>query len=115
MLLVHLRPTASATATGTTSATSATLAEQVWALLEQSLSHRLVLVMDEVRELDPQLVDQLVSLQHRIHAHDGIMRLCGLSRANLEALKACELDSHFACYHDRDEAVMGHPRPNQPR
>jgi anti-anti-sigma regulatory factor len=94
---------------------AASLAEQVWALLEQNFTHRLILELDDVGPLDSHLIGQLVWLQNRIHGHDGIMRICGLSSVNQELLRQCELEGHVPCYRDREEAVMGQPWPNRPR
>jgi anti-anti-sigma factor len=90
-------------------------ADEVWHLLEQHLMHRLVLEMDDVGHLDSNLVGQLLSLFKRIHAHDGMMRVCALSAANEDVLHACRLESHFPRYADREEAVMGQSNPRQPR
>jgi anti-anti-sigma factor len=90
-------------------------AEQVWALLEQHFTHRLVLELGEIKYLDSYLVGQLVWLYKRIHTHDGIMRLCELSAANEEVLHACRLDGHFPQYRTREEAVMCQSQPRQPR
>lgn len=91
------------------------LAEQVWALLEQHFTHRLVLELDEVGRLDSPLIAQLVWLQERIHEHDGIMRICGLSSRNQDLLRQCSLDGRLPSYRDREEAVMGQSLPKQPR
>jgi anti-sigma B factor antagonist len=88
-------------------------AEQVWALLEQHLTHRLVLEMRDVDEVDAELADQFVWLYKRIHTHDGIMRVCELSPGCEEVLHACASEGHFGHYCNREEAVMGQPR--QPR
>jgi hypothetical protein len=98
----------------------AVLAEEVWALMEQNMAHRLVLEMDEVDALDGELVEQLIALEGRIAAVDGKMRLCGLNRKAQEALKVCLADgdepgTRVACFRDREEAVMGQPRPRLPR
>jgi len=82
------------------------LAEAVWALLEQNFTHRLVLELDRVELLRSYLIGQLILLQKRICAHDGLMRICGLSGANYESLEHCGLGSHFPQYATRNEAVM---------
>src|SRR5262245_34919438 len=62
------------------------LADEVWALLEKSLTHRLVLELDDIDLLTSHLIGQLMWLRKRIHSHDGIMRLCGLSAYNAAVL-----------------------------
>ena len=90
------------------------LAEQVWALLEQNFSHRLVLELDRLEFLPSYMIGQLVWLYKRIHTHGGMMRICGLSPANRDVLRLSRLQEHFPFYADREQAVMGH-RPPQPR
>jgi anti-anti-sigma regulatory factor len=94
---------------------SPTLAEQVWGLLEQTLIHRLVLDLSEIDRLDSKLIDQLLWLQKRIHAHEGIMRVCGLSSQNEQVLRDHPDAGQIAHYRDREAAVMCQDRPRQPR
>ncbi len=91
------------------------LAEHVWFLLEQNFTYRLVLEMSDIDRLDSYLIGQLAWLQKQIQAHEGMIRICGLSSGNQEILQASKLDSHFAPFRDREEAVMGQSRPKQPR
>jgi anti-anti-sigma factor len=91
------------------------LAEQLWALLEQHFTYRLVLEMDEVRLLNSHLIGQLIRLCRRIEEHDGVLRLCGLSPYNCQVLHTCRLDRQLLPYQDRREAVTGCPRPQKPR
>jgi len=86
---------------------SSTFAEQVWSLLEQQFTHRLVLEMTDVTYLDSQLIGQLVWLYKRLHAHDGLMRICGLSESNQHVLNICRLDGRLPSFRSREDAVMG--------
>jgi anti-anti-sigma factor len=90
------------------------LADEVWALLNQSFTRRLVLEMHEVPFLHSYLIGQLVLLGKRLHAENGLMRICGLSAANQDTLRACHLESRFPLYSSREDAVMA-SRPIQPR
>ena len=91
------------------------LAEQVWLLLEQNRTYRLVLELDAIDCLLPELIDQLASLQKRIHAHDGTLRICGLSEENARLLHDSERSSLLPQFCNRESAVMGRARPRQPR
>jgi hypothetical protein len=91
------------------------LAEHLWSLLEQNLTHRMVLELNAIGRLTPGLVEQLVSLQKRIHAHEGTLRICNLSDANANLLDESEWSSLLPHFCDREAAVMGHVRPRQPR
>jgi anti-anti-sigma factor len=100
---------------GATAADAMDFAEQVWALLEQHLTHRLVLELGDIELLDSHLVGQLIWLYKRIHTHDGMMRVCELSETNEDVLRTCRLEGHFPQYRNREDAVMGHSHPRQPR
>jgi anti-anti-sigma regulatory factor len=90
------------------------LADQVWALLEQHFVYRLVLELDGLPLLRSQLIGQLVLLHKRLAQHGGMMRICGLSARNQQALRTSRLEPHFPHYRDREDAVLG-GRPAQPR
>ncbi len=91
------------------------LARNLWSLLEQHFTYRLVLEMDEVDMLDSHLIGQLLALGKRIQDRDGILRLCGLSEHNQQMLDTCRLSNHFLSYRNREEAVLGPGRPHNPR
>src|SRR5262245_25054142 len=91
-----------------------TLAEQIWAILQQSFTYRLVLELDEIGLMNSCMIAQLVLLSKRINSHGGLLRLCGLSAGNQEVVHMCRLDGCLPNYPNRGDAVMGH-RPLQPR
>jgi anti-anti-sigma factor len=91
------------------------LADRIWSLLEQHLTHRLVLELHGVPVLTSHLIGQLIDLYRRIHEQDGVMRLCGLSAYNRHVLHTCRLDDHLPSYDDLHEAVLGYAAPRKPR
>jgi len=91
------------------------LADALWELLRRHLTYRVVIELDEIPVLSSHLVGQLVKLFKRIRERDGVMRLCGLSSYNLQVLRTCRLEEHFAPYENRHDAVMACPLPRQPR
>jgi anti-anti-sigma factor len=91
------------------------LGDQVWAVLEQNRTHRLVLELDDIDCVTSGLVGQLLRLQKRIHAREGLLRICGLSAANAEVLEQCGLAGQIPQASSREDAVMGSARPKQPR
>jgi anti-anti-sigma regulatory factor len=93
----------------------ADLAESLWSLVERHFTYRLVLECDEVPRLDSTFVAQLLVLDRRLHAHDGRLRLCGLSELNQQVLSRCRLSGRFPSFRDRSHAVLGDHRPMQPR
>ncbi len=86
-------------------------ADQVWSLLEQHFTHRLVLEFGEIDFLNSALVGQLVWLYKRIHTHDGILRICELTDMQHEVLRVSRLGGYFPRYRNREDAVMGHAWP----
>jgi anti-anti-sigma factor len=107
-LYIHVRPPLEA------GCEEIDLAETVWEKLEQEFTYRLVLELDELPAMRSWTINELVKLHKRIVAHDGMLRLCGVSDANQEALRLCRLHDRFPQYRTRNDAVMGH-RPTQPR
>jgi anti-anti-sigma factor len=94
----------------------ASLAEDIWAILDNHLTYRVVLDMDEVAQLTSLLLGQLVALQARVDAHGGMVRVCGLSPLNENVLDITHLRDRIPCYGSRGEAVHGSiQRPVQPR
>jgi anti-anti-sigma factor len=93
---------------------SVSLAEEIWRMLEQEFTRRLVLEMQDVSVLPSELIAELVRLHKRISAHGGLMRLSGLSEANQKVLQQCRLADRFPQFANRPDAVMGqhsnHPR-----
>jgi anti-anti-sigma regulatory factor len=92
-----------------------TFAEHVWELLQQNLTHRLVLELAGVDLLDSHLVTQLLWLSRRIAAQGGVIRLSELSTKNVEVLRARGLEAQFPLYRNRTDAVMCCSQPRQPR
>ena len=90
-------------------------AEQVWAMLQQHFTNRLVLELGEVDRLDSHLVTQLLWLHKRVQAQHGVIRLSELSAENEGVLQACGLEGQFPPHRSREEAVMGRSHPRQPR
>lgn len=87
-----------------------TIHETLWSLLEQHLTYRLVLEMDEVSSLCGDVINQLVVLNERLRAQGGLLRICGLDEENIQTLRVDHPHVHFLHYRSREEAIMGHPK-----
>ena len=83
------------------------LADELWSLMERHFVYRLVLEMDQVKLLQSYLLGQLVLLNKRIHEHDGVLRVCGLSAFNQEVLERHKLSGRLPVYGNLEEAVLG--------
>jgi anti-anti-sigma regulatory factor len=96
-------------------AATRSLAEQIWSLLEQNFTYRVVLELGDIEQLDSLLIEQVLWLDKQIRDHGGMLRLCGLSPENRQLFVEAGLEGHVAHYCDREQAVMGSARPLQPR
>lgn len=83
------------------------LADEIWSLLDQHFTYRLVLDVSAVPHWDRHLLSQLLLLQRRIRHHGGLMRICGLSSESRELVESSRLNGRFPNYGDLEEAVMG--------
>ena len=90
------------------------LAEQIWSILTQHFTYRLVLELERVPLLRSELIGQLMMLQKRISDHDGMLRICGLSPGNQQVLRTCRIAPRLPHYLNREDAVLG-ARPHRPR
>lgn len=90
------------------------LVDTLWSLLEQHFTRRLMLECVELPQLNSMLIGELITLNKKLQAAGGVLRLCGLSEANREMLQIASLDSHFTHGDTRAEAVLGY-RPEKPR
>lgn len=90
------------------------VAESIWNVLDQSFTYRVVVELDRVTLLRSYVLGQLVLLARRVHAHGGVLRICGLTPHNQEMLRISRLEELLPGYRDRGEAVMC-SRPKQPR
>ena len=105
-LFVHLNP-ADEQWTDTTG-----LADALWGLLEQQFARRLVLELQDLPTLSSSLLGELVRLHNRIDRRGGLMRLCGLSQRNLDALRLTRLQRCLPHYGSREDALHGgYPKP----
>jgi hypothetical protein len=87
-------------------------AEAIWERMDQQFCYRVVLEMDRIPLLRSWLIGQLVLLHKRVAAHDGLMRLAGMSDGNQDVLHMVRLADRFPQYVDRGAAVMGwRPKP----
>lgn len=92
------------------------LAETLWAALQDHLVYRVVIELYDLPLLDSYLIGQLVLLHKRIHTHDGVLRICGLSAHNQQVLSDCQLGGRLPHFSNREEALLGRLyRPWQPR
>ncbi len=100
-LFVRLIPT------NNTSSYTSEFVEPVWDVIDQHFIYRIVLEMDQLDQVSSELIDQLLILQQRVWAHQGMLRLCGLSPDCFEARASVLSAAGLTNYRDRETAVLG--------
>ena len=90
------------------------LGTQIQQLLARHEVQNVVLEMDEIDCLEPQLIDQLVFLHKQIHQQGGLMRLSGLDLRHQRALRSAGLEDRFSRYVPRENRSPS-ATPRKPR
>jgi hypothetical protein len=93
----------------------ASLGEVIWSLLQRHFAYRLILDLEGASRLDEAAVAQLVALAQRILAHDGTIRLCGVSAYNRGVLARLGATSDLPLYADLSGAIFAERRSRLPR
>lgn len=81
-------------------------ADQVWQMLNQHLTFRLVLEMDHVPTIDAALRHELLDLRDRIEERAGLMKLCNLSAESKEALATLGEARSISRFETRADALL---------
>ncbi len=94
------------------STTGEGLAEQVWAIVSKHFVYRVVLEFGPNFEvLSPELIEQLDEVRHRLEAHDGALRVCGLDGKCAKRLEAhcseSKIRSRLTSHSSVAAAVLG--------
>lgn len=83
------------------------IADELWSIASRHFTYRIVLELEELREIPPALVDQLVILQERLAHSEGSLRICGCSVGPLQNLCEGDFDMALPVYGSRQAAVLG--------
>lgn len=81
------------------------VADELWSIAARHFTYRMVLELDELRQMPVELVDQLTILQERLAQCDGSLRICGLTADCARPLSESLFDAPI--YATRQEAVLG--------
>ena len=82
------------------------LADGLLTLTKKHLIRRMVLELDDIGSQDGKIIGALVELNDRVRNEGGTLRICGLSAAGQQELRARSVDAFLPVYRDRREAVM---------
>lgn len=83
------------------------IADELWSIASRHFTYRIVLELEELREIPPAMVDQLVVLQERLAHCDGSLRICGMSVGPIRNLCEGDFETALPVYGSRQEAVLG--------
>ena len=82
------------------------IAQNLWHLMQQHLTRRVVLELDDIEVIEDRLLEQIIELNHLVRSHGGMLRLSGMSAQNRDALRDTRLDSQLPHYETRTHAIM---------
>jgi hypothetical protein len=100
---------------------NASLADEIKEVINKHFTYRVVLELTYLPKLSgnvvlsSKLIGELVQISQFIHAHDGVLRIYGLTAENRAILEVCSLDDICLAYHTREEAIWGSCEPHLPR
>ena len=91
------------------------MAESLAMLLRQEFKRRMVLELDELEDMPPDFVEELMLLRETLDQQGGVLRLCGVTPEHQQMLGENDFAGHLNSFRDREEAVLGFYRPSKPR
>lgn len=81
------------------------LAERLWSMIRVNRAHRVVLELDRVEAVDDMLIGAIADVGTRVRDDGGLVRVCGLSKPNLERLQSSGCLAGLAHFATRTAAV----------
>lgn len=82
------------------------LADELWDVAARHFIYRLVVELDAIDELGPEVVAQLIKLRDRLESSGGALRVCGLSAPCADALEHYKLKGSLPNHPSRVSAVL---------
>lgn len=81
-------------------------ADQIWQMMNQHLTTRLVLEMDHIPTIDIALRHELLELRDRIENRAGLLKLCNLTLEAKTALSSLGEQKTIARFESRADALL---------
>ena len=78
--------------------------QELYRLVDEGKHKRLVLDFSDVEYLSSALIGKLISLNAKVQARGGSVKLCSIRREILEVFHACKLDRIFCINKDAADA-----------
>jgi hypothetical protein len=82
------------------------LDDHVWQTIREHGAHRVVLELDRVQAINEGLIDMIAAVGTRVRDDGGLLRVCGLSRPNLDRLRRSTNAADVPHFGSRAEAVI---------
>ncbi len=79
---------------------------ELYRLIEQRVRPKLVLDFSEVEFFSSAAIGKLISLNGKVKARGGAMKLCRVPPAILDVLRVCKLDRVFDIRQDQADAMV---------
>ena len=81
------------------------MGQELYRLVEEGKHRRLVLDFTDVDYLSSALIGKLISLNGKVRAHDGSVKLCSIRPEIFEIFRTCKLDRIFSINKDLADAL----------
>jgi anti-sigma B factor antagonist len=81
------------------------LGQELYQLVEGPQRKKLLLDFSSVEMLSSAAFGKLISLNGKVRAHDGVLRLCSLSNQLLDVFHVCKLDRIFDIRQDESDEL----------
>jgi anti-sigma B factor antagonist len=78
---------------------------EFYQLVDEGKHHRLIIDFSDVEYVSSALLGKLISLNAKVQARDGRLRLCSIRPAVLEIFHVCSLDRIFTICKDLADAL----------
>jgi anti-sigma B factor antagonist len=82
------------------------LGQELYQLIEKEDRRWLVLNLSAVQTLSSAAFGKLISLNGRVKAHHGAIKLCNIQPQVLEVFRVCKLDHVFDICDDQEDALQ---------
>lgn len=90
-----------------TGATTEHLVDEMWEICSRHFTYRLVVELDDQKEMPKQLAAQLDELRTKLHAQGGALRLCGGNPKCEQTLSGAHFALPLRSHASRSAAVQG--------
>ncbi len=92
---------------GQTAAQTRQWVDEVWDIVNRHFTYRVVLELEDMKDLPPGVTDKLEDLRERLIDHGGALRLCGANDNCVKSLSGSHFAMNLKNHPNRAVAVLG--------